>query len=130
MHKRAVDLRQRLDALAKKQSIRAIHALANRVMDEHLSLEVKQKAAELGTLDQDDRSKQYPIENFEKLKEAANLALTKTRRCERLLDDKDAKILKLQKSLRWYRIAYVPLISILTGLALEGLKAVAHLYLK
>lgn len=38
MYKRATDLRRRLDALAKKQSLRAINALANRVMDDQEQL--------------------------------------------------------------------------------------------
>ncbi len=113
----------------KRLRISDIEALTNKRYDEMEASKVLKIAEQLGTLNADDRSKQYPIENFEKLKEATNLALTKARRCERLSDEKHALILAQQKEIKWLKRLYVPLVSILTGLAWEGVRACAQHYL-
>lgn len=113
----------------KRLTLSDIEALTHQRYDEMEASKALALAKQLGTLGKDDRSAQYPIENFEKLKEATNLALTKARRCERLSDEKDALILQQAKQLKWLKRLYVPLVSMLTGLAWEGVRVCAQHFL-
>jgi len=54
-------------------------------------------AQELGTYGLDDRSKQYPIDDPEKIKDALNKCWTKAHRLERQLTEKEVLIGKLEK---------------------------------
>lgn len=86
----------------------------------------------LGTYQADDRSKQYTRADNAELLRAVNEAWSKIRNCEKFLHKKDLEIADLRKRLKRYRIAYTILVSIITGLAWEGLKAlipiVGHLF--
>jgi hypothetical protein len=93
-----------------------------------LMFNARERAKNLGTLDADDRAKQYPLKTIDEVITAVNLALTKARRCERLSDEKDAIILKLERKIGRDRVVIAALTSILTPLVWEGFKALlAHL---
>jgi len=77
----------------------------------------------LGTYQADDRSRQYTRADNGELLRAVNEAWSKIRSCEKLLNKKDLEIAELAKRLKHYRVAYTVLVSIITGLAWEGLKA-------
>jgi hypothetical protein len=97
-----------------------IEGLAHRRYDEMKASEALNLAKQLGTLNADDRSKQYPIDDVNKLKEAVNLALTKARRCERLNDEKDREIIKLRRELRWcWRLILGTIFTGFVGLAFD-----------
>jgi hypothetical protein len=81
-----------------------------------------ERAKACGTLNESDRSKQYPLSNEKQIIDAVNLALTKARINEKALAAK-ADNEHLRRQLRKYRVANIALTSILTGLAWEGLKA-------
>ena len=57
------------------------------------------RAEKLGTLDQDDRSRQYPIKSQKELIDAHNKLWTKHRECERKLAERDAKVVELKRRL-------------------------------
>jgi hypothetical protein len=77
----------------------------------------------LGTYQAEDRSKQYTRADNAELLRAVNEAWNKIRNCEKFLNKKDLEIADLRKRLKHYRVAYTILVSIITGLAWEGLKA-------
>jgi len=79
-------------------------------------------AKQLGTLHALDRSRQYPLDDPEKLKKAVNEAWTKIHHCEKELILKDSAIAELEKRVSRYRVVNIALTSILTGLAWEGLR--------
>lgn len=66
------------------------------------------RALELGTLNALDRSKQYPLDDAEKLKRAINEAWTKIHHCEQELGRKDQAIsgllVKAESNQLWVRI--------------------------
>lgn len=82
-----------------------------------------ERAKELGTYGQPDRSAQYTKVTNGELLRAVNEAWTKIRTCEKVLREKETQIAELHKRLKRYQIAHTVLISIITGLAWEGLKA-------
>lgn len=84
-------------------------------------------AQKLGTLNALDRSRQYPLDSDEKVKEAVNQAWTKIHHLEREGDRKDAKIVELEKKVSRWRFLAHSLTSILTVLAWEGVKALFNL---
>ena len=81
------------------------------------------RAQQLGTLNAIDRSRQYENADTHDLLRAVNEAWSKIRRCEKAIDERDSKILDLEKRLKRYRIVNIALTSIITGLAWEGCKA-------
>jgi len=88
-----------------------------------------QRAHLLGTMNVLDRSKQYPLDDPEKLKAAINQAWTKIHHCEQELRHKDIVLGQLKTQLSRYRIVNIALTSILTGLAWEGVKVLfSHLF--
>ena len=88
---------------------------------------VIEHAKKLGTFDAADRSKQYLRADPSELLRAVNEAWTKIRTCEKSIREKEQAIEDLKKQLRNYRIANTALISVITGLAWEGLKALFSL---
>lgn len=88
-----------------------------------------EKAQQIGTYGKDDRSLQYPLDSSQKVIEAVNLALTKSRKCERELEEKKKELFDLKQKLRSYRVVNIALTSIITGLAWEGLKLVIPMVL-
>jgi hypothetical protein len=82
--------------------------------------EVKAKA--IGTYNVLDRSKQYTREDPRELLRAVNEAWTKIRTLEKESTKKDAAIAELRSKLRRVQIANVALTSIITALAMQGLK--------
>lgn len=81
----------------------------------------------IGTYNQVDRSKQYTRADAPELLRSLNEAWTKIRTLERALILKEKEIGDLRKLVKRYRIANIVLTSIVTGLAWEGLKALAGL---
>lgn len=75
-----------------------------------------------GTLNQSDRSRQYPLNTEKQIIEAVNLALTKARANEKALAAK-ADNEQLRRQLRQYRVVNIALTSIITTLAIEGMRA-------
>jgi hypothetical protein len=86
----------------------ALCARALMTTDKHLAI---QKAQRRGTLHKDDRSRQYTAEELDKeeLVDQLNLAWTEIRR--------------LKRQVSRYRVVNTVLISIITGVAWEGVKA-------
>lgn len=83
----------------------------------------------LGTLNQTDRSKQYTRADAGELLKSLNEAWTKIRLLESSSAKKDALIGELYKKLRRYRTGYTALVSIITGVAWEGLRALVPIAL-
>lgn len=89
-----------------------------------------ERAKAAGTLNADDRSKQYPLDEPEKVKKAVNEAWSKIHRCEKKIGEKDAEIAGLHKQLSRYRFLNIALTSIITALAVKGLELIAaHFFL-
>jgi len=78
----------------------------------------------VGTFNKIDRSKQYTRADAAELLRSLNLAWTRIRQLEELNLKKDLEIGVLKRKVRNYRIANTALISIITGLAWEGLRFV------
>jgi hypothetical protein len=78
---------------------------------------------QLGTLNQADRSKQYTRADAGELLKSLNEAWTKIRLLEVASAKKDVLIGGLYKKLRKYRMGYTAMVSIITGLAWEGVRA-------
>lgn len=89
----------------------------------HRKVDIIARAAQLGTLDSDDRSRQYTTPENPELLRSLNEAWTKIRQLQKAGDKKDTAILALQKKLRRSQVVNIALTSIVTGLAWEGLKA-------
>lgn len=86
-----------------------------------------EKAKQLGTFNAADRSKQYPLDHPEKVIEAVNKCWTKVHSLEAENRRKEETIQGLKKQLGRYKFSNIGLISIITGLAWEGLKALITL---
>jgi hypothetical protein len=108
-----------LDA-GQRLEFRDVHWIKETMAQVDRIMIATEHAKRIGTYGQDDRSKQYPLDNEKKIIDAVNLALTKVRQVEK---SKDKEIAELKKRIQHYRIAYTVLVSIITGLAWEGLKA-------
>ena len=87
-------------------------------------------AQALGTYNALDRSKQYPLDDDQKLRDAVNQSWTKIHHLERQGDEKDLAIANLEKKLGNSRYLNHALISIIVILAWEGVKALAVHYLR
>jgi len=74
-------------------------------------------ALQCGTLDRLDRSRQYPLDDHRKIVEAVNKSFQKDR-------EKEKKISELEEKLKRSNIENIVLTSIVTGLALEGIRIV------
>ena len=89
-----------------------------------------ERAKEVGTLNQFDRSRQYTRPDNPELLRSLNEAWTKIR----LLENgrrQDARIIDgLQGRLKRYKVVNIALTSILTGLAWEGLKLIVPALLR
>lgn len=86
-----------------------------------------EKAKQIGTFEAADRSAQYTKVTNGELLRAVNEAWTKIRTCEKVLHEKENQIAELHKRLKRYQVAHTVLISIITGLAWEGLKQIFSL---
>lgn len=81
-----------------------------------------------GTLHQPDRSRQYVDPDPKELLRSQNDAWLRIRLLEKSNGEKDAAILQLERRVAWYRTKNIALTAIITGMALEGAKAlIAHL---
>ena len=87
-------------------------------------------AKTIGTFGEDDRSKQYPLHDQKLVHKAINECWAKVHQLEAEDRRKDAEIAALKKELaeqkkrvKHYRIVTTTLISIITGVCWEGLKA-------
>jgi hypothetical protein len=94
-------------------------------------------AKKIGTYNSPDRSKQYPLDDPEKLKEAVHKCWVKIHVLEAAKDEleaagqlKDKEIAELRENLETsqkvagrYRVVNITLTAIITGLAWEGVKA-------
>lgn len=77
----------------------------------------------IGTYNQIDRSKQYTRADNGELLRSLNEAWSKIRSLEATNLRKDAVIAELHSKVRRYRTGYTVFVSIITGLAWEGLRA-------
>jgi hypothetical protein len=83
-----------------------------------------EKAKHLGTYGEIDRSKQYEGITDAERDRAINEAWSKLRTCEKRLALKDAEIVELRQQHWRDRVVNIALTSIVTGLAMEGLRVI------
>lgn len=84
----------------------------------------------IGTFNAIDRSKQYTRADNAELLRSLNEAWSKIRTCEKLIREKDVELGFVYAKIRNYKILNHALTSIITVLALEGLKALAPIALR
>lgn len=86
--------------------------------------QIIEHAKACGTLNQDDRSRQYQHNDPKRIVKELNDLWTDFRKCKGELADKYEEIERLKKRVRFYQVKSIALTAIITGLAWEGLKAV------
>lgn len=74
----------------------------------------------------DAQARQYTDPDARKLLVSLNEAWTVIRKLQRSNDLKDHEIERLKKRVRRYQVMNIALTSVITGLAWEGVKALAH----
>jgi hypothetical protein len=85
-------------------------------------MDALKRAEEKGTLNAVDRSKQYEDPSSKELLRSLNEAWAKIRTLEEAGREKDQLLKDLRTKIKEYRTANIALISVITGLAWEGLK--------